>query len=117
MKRGQYLPSTLWVEPPVSKEDALNPFHSPTGAWVPDGFDEANGGAAELPDDFDVDRMLYPHAEGPNEKASRQKQFTRDEDAEGYRSDAIRRSRDFDITVDAKTGKKGPPSPFGDDEK
>ena len=118
MKRSPLpMSSMLWPDPVASKERALNPNHSPNGAWAPDGFDQANGGAAELPDDYDIDRMVYPHAEGPDEKAEREYHHKNHMQEAEYRAEANLRNRDFDITIGAKTGKSGPPSPFGDDEK
>ncbi len=97
-----------WEEPPVTKEEALNPWHAPNGAYTPDGFD----GGAELPDDLYVDRLVYPHAAGPDEKASMAREHDRHMQAEKIRGEAFERSRSFDLDEDEVLGKAGTPDPF-----
>lgn len=105
---GQPVP---WVEPPVTKEEALR--RDVPGTWIPDGFD----GGSELPDDCDIDRMVYPHDEGPMERAARERQAKRDADTEGFREEAERKSREFRISEGSVTGENpGPPSNFNDKE-
>lgn len=106
-------PSTIWVEPPVTKEEALNP-PAPSGGWQPDGYD----GGAELPDDLDIDRMLYPHDEGPVEKEGRERREKRDAEAESFRKQRFQESREFEIKAENVTGEDpGPPSMFEEEEK
>lgn len=97
-----------WVELPVTKEEALNPHRAPNGAWEGDGYDGGN----ELPDDFAIDRMVYPHAEGPEERKSRERQAKRDQDAQKFRDEARHESREFELNRGSPTGEAGVLSPF-----
>ena len=109
-KRVMAMPTIDWVEPPVTKEEALNP--EVAGTWQKDGFE----GGHESADDFNIDRVVYPHTEGPNEKASRERQAKREEQADKIRMDALNQSRSFRIKAGNPTGQDpGPPSLYDDD--
>lgn len=105
-------PPPIWVEPPVTKEEALNP-PAPSGGWQPDGFD----GGSELPADLDIDRLIFPHDEGPLEKAANERQAKREAEAEVFQKERFDRSREFRIDQGNVTGQNpGPPSSFGKKE-
>lgn len=100
---------TAWVPPPVTKEEALNPYVE--GAWQRDGFDGHGGG--EPPSEYALDRMVYPHDYGPRESAQLKQDNERRMQAEEFRHEALERSRQFDITPEQATGEvPGPPSSY-----
>ena len=102
----------LFEEPPVTKEEALVPYGSPNGAWARDGFD----GGSELPDDLDIDRMIYPRMMPPHEQQAAQAAHERQEKICEIQHEVHRRSRDFSITERNVTGEDpGPPDPFKPD--
>lgn len=101
----------IWVEPPVTKEEALNP--SPHGWYAPPLGYQGNGGDGP-PSDCDLDRMVYPRDVGPMEKAANDRAHDREMQAEKFRAERLARSRDFSISEGNITGEDpGPPSSFG----
>ncbi|KKU98306.1 MAG: hypothetical protein UY28_C0004G0044 [Candidatus Amesbacteria bacterium GW2011_GWB1_48_13] len=101
-----------WVEPPVTKEEALNPHVAPNGVWGGDGYD----GGGELPDDLDIDRMIYPHDEGPEERKSRERRAKRKGDIQGFKEQAFQESREFELNKGSPLGEGGTLSVY-DEEK
>lgn len=98
-----------WVPPPVTKEEALNPYTP--GSWQRDGFDGKGGG--EPPSEYQLDQIVYPHDQGPIEAAQNRESAKREADAEKFRDEALQRSRNFDISEDNFTGENpGSPSSY-----
>lgn len=94
----------IFEPPPVTKEEALAPrssYYEP-----PDGYDGHGGG--EAPSEFDLDRMVYPHDRSSMEIEIDNRQADREAQAEVFREDALRRSRQFDTGEhDAKVNQQG----------
>jgi len=99
-----------WVEPPVTKEEALN--QNAPGLYQPDGYD----GGGELPDDFDIDRMIYPHDEGPEERKNRERRAKRKADIQAFKKEAFQESREFELNKGSPLGEGGTLSVY-DEEK
>lgn len=116
-KRAKIIAAIEWVPPPVTKEEALNSERLPNDPGVPpgDGYDHLSGG--ELPDDYYIDRLVWPHDEGPRERRMREYEESRAKEAEQYRQERFWRSRDFRISEGSVTGRDpGPPSMFNEKE-
>ena len=93
---------------------------SKPGTFYPDGF--CHGG--ELPDDLDLDRMIYPERPNPPkvewkpEESYSQFQSRQEIAEEVQEHDNYMRDRAFSITLPDKTGTHtGPPRTVGDTEE
>lgn len=108
MAKVKTLPQpAIWVDPPVTKEEALNP-----GRWYepPAGF---QGTGSSPPSDCDLDKIVYPRDVGPSEGEAAARAYDREQQAEKFRDERLQRSRRFDITEGNLTGENpGPPSSF-----
>lgn len=114
-RRVIVMPSPIeWVEPPVTKEDALN--RGPLGTWERDGYDGVGGG--QLPSEFALNEMVWPHKAGPEEQRRLDRSAKRQAEGDVFRDEALSESRDFKIDVGNLTGQDpGPPDPYKTEEK